>query len=142
MTRSRVGAALLWAVAGLGLFLAVLSAAMAYGSYHYGRYLEQYGVPTTASVVGDVDVLSRYATVEFVTPRGYVYVTQVRSWMLDPPRETADVDIVYDPSDPRDAMLAGSAENRVLAALFAFGAAYATAVAAGSAVGALLLRRR
>jgi hypothetical protein len=138
MTPTRRWAALLWVTAAGALFAAVLLAALAYGNHGYGRYLDEQGLTTPATVI---DVGATAVTVEFADYRGTRSVAQVRWWPPDYPTRDDRVEITYDPWDPRDAVRAGSPQYQVLAVLFTVGVGYSLSVAIGSTAGALLVHR-
>ena len=138
MTPARRWAVLLWVAAAGALIAAVLLAALAYGNHGYGRYLDEQGLPTPATVI---DVEATAVTVEFADYRGTRSVAQVRWWPPDYPDRGDRIEITYDPWDPRDAVRAGSPQYQVFAALFAAGTVFSMSVAIGSAAGALLVHR-
>ncbi len=129
---------LLWATAGGSLFAAVLLGASAYGSYSYGRYLDDHGITTDAYVV---DVSARTVVVEFATRRGIRTVAEIKWWAAERPAVNDAIEITYDPWDPRDAVRPGSRDDQLAGALFAVGAVYTAGVAAGAAAGAFLVHR-
>ena len=138
MTPARRWAVLLWVAAAGALFVAVLLAALAYGNHGYGRYLDEQGLSTPATVL-DVDATA--VTVEFANYRGSRSVAEVRWWPPDYPAVDDRIEITYDPWDPRDAVRSGSPQYQLFAVLFTAGAAYALSVAIGSTAGALLVHR-
>lgn len=138
MKPSRRWALALWTVAAAALFAAVLFAAVGYGTWAYGEYLDEAGVPTQATVI-DAELAA--VSVEFADYRGIRSVAELRWWAPGAPGVGDEVDIVYDPWDPRDAVRPGRPENRVIAVASASGSAVLLSVAVGSAVGAVLVHR-
>jgi hypothetical protein len=127
-----------WCVAAAALIGAVLFGGLAALGFSVDRDMDRDGVTTTAAVTG---VRGDRITVAFITDDEQMATAEF-TWFTEPkPAEGDRIAITYDSSNPSYVVAAGSSEDQVIATVFAIIGAYASAVAAGCFVGAILIHR-
>ena len=129
----------LWVVAGLGALGTLLFGAMAGYGFWISHHMATEGVTTTAvvnKVERDDDI-----TLTFTTDAGDTVTAEVYWMPFDVPSVDDEVAITYDPDDLTYVLPEGSAEDLVMAIVFAVAGGVGLLVSVGTAVGAILVHR-